>query len=64
MLLSPISERLENEYGVDVFEANGSIDLGMKIKNASRELTERGTTSDGSRTFTGATLSSNDYEGS
>ena len=58
-----ISGLLGNEYGVEVLARIVEIYLRVEIKKASNEFADRGNIFDMSQTFTGATLSSNDYEG-
>ena len=62
MLLSAICLNA-NEYGVGFFEENEAIYFAMTVKKVSNEHTARGHIFDGNQTFTGAILSSNDYEG-
>ena len=54
---------MESEYGAEVFDGDGSIYLDMVRKKVSNEFIGRCGIFDGSRTFTGVTSSSNDYEG-
>ena len=62
MLLSTIYELLEMNT-VWKFPMGESFYLIIKIEKASGELIGRGAISDGSRTFTAAARSANDYEG-
>ena len=61
--ISYLSDRLGNEYGLEVFEENGAICWGVGIKKVSNEFTDRGDISNVAHTFTGATMSAGDYEG-
>ena len=47
-----LSGRLGDAYGLQVFEGNEAIDLGMGIKNVPNEIIEDGNISDGAKTFT------------
>ena len=42
MPLSPISERLGNEHGVEVFDENEAIYFGMDIRKLPNEFADRG----------------------
>ena len=52
---------MENEYGVKVFDGVESIYFATGVKKAPNSFIEGGDISDGARTFTGATLSSDNY---
>ena len=58
-----VSGGVGNEYGAKVFEGGEAIYSGMWVKKDSMELIRDETISDGTQTFTGATLSPTDYEG-
>ena len=62
-LIAYLSGRLGNEYDVEVSDDNETIYSGVGIKEAPNEFAEDENIYDGTKTFTGSTLCSNNYEG-